>query len=93
MEKVRGRHLTRRRLRTLAPDHPNYHPRYRGDLCSRDTTYYQGTVWLWLLGPFIDVRLKVNHRDRLFGRGLRAELLGKDLREAGVDSISEVVDS
>ena len=41
-------------LRTLSPKHPDYKPKYYGDLRSRDAAYHQGTVWPWLLGPFID---------------------------------------
>src|SRR5256886_13116597 len=50
-------------LRTLSPDDPNYKPIYGGDLRSRDGAYHQGTVWAWLIGPFIDAWLKVHpHR-------------------------------
>jgi glycogen debranching enzyme len=42
------------RLRTLAPAHADYKPRYYGDLRARDAAYHQGTVWPWLIGPFID---------------------------------------
>jgi len=46
-----------------------------------------------LLGPFIDAWLKVSPGDRLFARGLLAEMLERHLREAGVGSISEVIDA
>ena len=46
-------------LRTLSPAHPEYKATYDGDLRSRDAAYHQGTVWPWLLGPFIDAWLKV----------------------------------
>ena len=45
-------------LRSLAPDHPDYKPRYDGDLRARDAAYHQGTVWAWLIGPFIDAWLQ-----------------------------------
>lgn len=52
--------LTPLGLRTLSPSHPDYKPTYDGDLRTRDAAYHQGTVWPWLLGPFIDVLLKVH---------------------------------
>src|ERR1700736_1243238 len=47
-------------LRSLSPKHPDYKPIYGGDLRSRDGAYHQGTVWAWLIGPFIDAWLKVH---------------------------------
>ena len=46
-------------LRSLAPGDPDYKPKYDGDLRARDAAYHQGTVWAWLIGPFIDAWLKV----------------------------------
>src|SRR5207247_2599831 len=46
-------------LRSLAPGHSNYKSRYFGDLRARDAAYHQGTVWAWLIGPFIDAWLRV----------------------------------
>jgi glycogen debranching enzyme len=43
-------------LRSLAPGHSDYKPRHFGDLRARDAAYRQGTVWAWLIGPFIDAR-------------------------------------
>ena len=43
---------------------PDYKPRYYGDLRARDAAYHQGTVWAWLIGPFIDAWLKVHPEDR-----------------------------
>jgi glycogen debranching enzyme len=45
--------LTRVGLRTLAPSDPAYRPRFEGDMRSRDSAYHQGTVWPWLMGPFV----------------------------------------
>src|SRR6185503_17627148 len=56
---VRDALLTPVGLRTLAPSHPDYRPKYFGDLLARDTAYHQGTVWAWLIGPFVDAWLKV----------------------------------
>lgn len=51
-------------LRTLAAAHPDYKPSYVGDLRSRDGAYHQGTVWAWLIGPFIDAWQKVHPGQR-----------------------------
>ena len=47
-------------LRSLSPRHGDYKPKYFGDLHLRDSAYHQGTVWAWLIGPFIDAWLKVH---------------------------------
>lgn len=60
---VRKELLTPVGLRTLSPSHPDYKNTYDGDLRSRDAAYHQGTVWPWLLGPYIDAWLKVYKDD------------------------------
>jgi predicted glycogen debranching enzyme len=79
-------------LRSLAPQHPDYKPRYDGDLRARDAAYHQGTVWGWLIGPFIDAWIKVHPEDRI---GARRFLEGfvHHLGEACLGSISEVFDA
>ena len=52
--------LTPRGLRTLSPQDPNYIGRYEGDPRSRDGAYHQGTVWPWLMGPFITAYVKTS---------------------------------
>jgi len=54
LQAVETRLLTPVGLRSLDPHHPNYKSRYDGDLRTRDGAYHQGTVWAWLIGPFID---------------------------------------
>ena len=56
--------LTPYGLRSLAPSDPQYRGRYTGDGGSRDGAYHQGTVWPWLMGPFITAYIKVNGRKR-----------------------------
>ena len=77
----------------LRSDHPDYKSRYFGDLRARDAAYHQGTVWAWLIGPFIDAWLKVHPEDR----GRRAPLSGgfadAPYGPACVGSISEVFDA
>jgi predicted glycogen debranching enzyme len=92
VETVRGRLLTPVGLRTLAPGHPDYKSRYYGDLRARDAAYHQGTVWAWLIGPFVDAWLKVHPGRRAECREL---LRGFEahLSEACIGSISEVFDA
>ena len=89
---VRERLLTPVGLRSLAPGHPDYKPRYFGDLRSRDAAYHQGTVWGWLIGPYVDAWLRL-HPDR--HREARALVGGFEahLNAACVGSISEIADA
>jgi predicted glycogen debranching enzyme len=79
-------------LRSLARNDPNYKSAYDGDLRSRDAAYHQGTVWAWLIGPFIDAWLKVNPNDR---RGaLRfLDAFRAHLGDACIGTISEIFDA
>jgi predicted glycogen debranching enzyme len=54
---VHDKLLTPMGLRTLAPDDPAYRPRFEGTMESRDSAYHQGTVWPWLIGPFVSAYL------------------------------------
>jgi predicted glycogen debranching enzyme len=84
--------LTSLGLRSLSPDHPDYKPIYSGDLRSRDGAYHQGTVWAWLIGPFIDAWLRVNPDDKKTGRKF-LEVFPHHLGDNGIGSISEVFDA
>jgi predicted glycogen debranching enzyme len=92
LDNVRAELLTPVGLRSLSPNHPDYKARYFGDLRARDAAYHQGTVWAWLIGPFIDAWLRVNPDDRA---GARAQLKGllANLDEACIGSISEIFDA
>ena len=79
-------------LRSLAPGHPDYKARYDGDLRSRDAAYHQGTVWGWLIGPFIDAYLRVYPND-LSGARKMVEGFAPHLNEACIGSISEIFDA
>src|SRR5436309_6988660 len=70
-------------LRSLAPGHPDYKPKYDGDLRARDAAYHQGTVWAWLIGPFIDAWLRVYPEDRAGARNFLKGLVPQ-LNEAGL---------
>jgi predicted glycogen debranching enzyme len=89
---VGRRLLTPVGLRSLAPGEPDYKPSYHGDLKTRDAAYHQGTVWSWLIGPYVDAVLKL-HPDRPGeARALLAGLVAH-LGEACVGSISEIFDA
>jgi predicted glycogen debranching enzyme len=89
---VQDRLLTPVGLRSLDPGHPDYKPTYTGDLRSRDAAYHQGTVWAWLIGPFVDAWLKVHPDDRGGARALLREF-ERRLSEACVGSIAEIFDA
>jgi glycogen debranching enzyme len=86
--------LTPYGLRSLAPSDYQYRGRYQGNPFSRDGAYYQGTVWPWLMGPFLTAYLKVNRRSAKARR--QAEQWLSELRrfmlDEGVGQIPEVFD-
>jgi predicted glycogen debranching enzyme len=92
MDVVRERLLTPMGLRSLAPGEPDYKPTYHGDLRSRDAAYHQGTVWPWLIGPFLDAWIKLHPHDKKGGRRF-LQGLADHLGDACVGSISEVADA
>jgi predicted glycogen debranching enzyme len=89
---ARERLLTPFGLRTLAPGHPDYKAQYYGDLRARDAAYHQGTVWPWLIGPFVDAWLRVHPEDR---QGARRFLEGFEphLNQGCIGSINEIFDA
>ena len=89
---VCARHLlTSYGLRSLAPGEKGYCPRYAGDVVSRDGAYHQGTVWAFLLGPFVRAHYTV-YRDRAAALAMLAPL-ADHLGDFGVGSIAEVFDA
>ena len=86
--------LTPYGLRTLAPSDPQYRGRYTGDGTSRDGAYHQGTVWPWLIGPFITAYVKVNEGSESARRQAEQWLtpLKDHLEDAGLGHISEIFD-
>jgi predicted glycogen debranching enzyme len=75
-------------LRSLAPGDPHYRGRYEGDPRSRDSAYHQGTVWPWLMGPFVTAYSKVH------GAAPESLLAGlrDELRAGGLGHLPEVYD-
>jgi predicted glycogen debranching enzyme len=92
MSVVHDRLLTPYGLRTLDPRHPDFRATYTGDLRSRDAAYHQGTVWVWLIGAYIDAWLRVHPADRAAVRQL-IRGFGPALSDACVGSLSEIYDA
>jgi predicted glycogen debranching enzyme len=96
VDAVERRLLTPLGLRSLAPGEPGYTPRYEGGVARRDPAYHRGTVWPWLIGPFVEAWLRVRgdsaaareEADRRFARPLLAHL-----DEAGLGHVSEIADA
>jgi predicted glycogen debranching enzyme len=92
LDVVRQRLLTPMGLRSLAPGSPDYKPQYFGDRRHRDAAYHQGTVWPWLIGPFVDAWLRAHPGDHDQARGFVEGVLG-NLRDGCVGSINEICDA
>ena len=91
LDVTRERLLTPVGLRSLAPGHADYRERYDGDLRARDAAYHQGTVWGWLIGPWIDAWLRVHPNDLATARGFLSGF-EEHLMEFGTGSIAEIFD-
>ena len=94
VEKVRNHLLTPYGLRTLAASDPQYRGRYHGGPLERDGAYHQGTVWPWLIGPFITAYVKVNGASEA-ARNQASEWLmplKNHLSDAALGHISEIFD-
>jgi predicted glycogen debranching enzyme len=82
--------LTSYGLRSLAPGDPAYHGTYGGDSLHRDSTYHQGPVWTWLMGPYVEAQYRV-YQDADAALQLLAPFQDH-LRDAGLGSISEILE-
>ena len=83
-------------LRSLAPGEPGYVPHYEGDVWHRDSSYHQGTVWPWLIGPFVEawVRVRGNSPEvKKLARQQFLEPLQSHLDQAGLGHVSEIADA
>jgi predicted glycogen debranching enzyme len=87
LETVEASLLTPVGLRSLAPEDPAYKGRYHGEVRERDGAYHQGTVWPWLMGPFVEAWLRVHNRTREARQAARARFLAPML--AGFDRFGE----
>lgn len=83
-------------LRSLATKETAYVPRYEGGVLQRDSSYHQGTVWPWLIGPFVEAWLRVRKNTSEAKAEARARFLPPlydHLHEAGLEHISEIADA
>ncbi len=78
-------------LRTLSPDDPSYVSCYEGNAHQRDACYHQGTVWSWLLGPYIDALAKLGSSPSLLKNVIDNFIY--HLNEACLGSVSEIFDA
>jgi predicted glycogen debranching enzyme len=94
--KVQETLLTPLGLRSLAPGEPGYTRRYEGNPLQRDSVYHQGTVWPWLMGPFVEAWLHVNGNTAETRHKARAQFLKPlmtHLEDAGLGHVSEIADA
>jgi len=79
--------LTPLGLRSLDPADPRFVPTHRGDPGRRDRAYHQGTVWPWLIGPYVDAARRCDQDPAPVLEGLAGHL-----DEWGLGSVSETAD-
>jgi predicted glycogen debranching enzyme len=83
-------------LRTLEREDPEYKPRYQGSGLERDGAYHQGTVWPWLMGPYIDAYLTAFGKtaDTLnYCRGLLEDMEDESRQHGCLGSVAEIYDA
>ena len=96
VDAVEDRLATPLGLRSLAPGEPGYAPRYEGGVLERDRAYHRGTVWPWLLGPFVQAWVRVRGGTREAKRAARQRFLAPiltHLDRAGLGHVSEIADA
>ena len=92
LDVVRERLLTPVGLRSLAPGSADYRARYFGNLRERDAAYHQGTVWGWLIGPWVDAWLRHQPEQRGEARAFLGGFV-EQLDEFGTGSVAEIFDA
>jgi predicted glycogen debranching enzyme len=92
LDTVERRLVTPVGLRSLDPSHPDYKSAYDGDLKTRDGAYHQGTVWAWLIGPFIDAWIRAYPEKAADARRFLTGFVAH-LDEDCVGSINEIFDA
>ena len=96
VDAVGGKLHTPLGLRSLAPGEPGYTPRCEGGVRERDGAYHQGTVWPWLIGPFVEAWLRVRGNTGDAKREGREKFLAPllaHLDDAGLGHVSEIADA
>lgn len=94
LDKVRDKLYTSKGIRSLSPDDPEYCHYYTGNQYFRDKAYHQGTVWSWLLGPYVDcfMRIEGNIVGKLEAKKVIENFI-PHLSEAGIGTVSEIFDA
>jgi len=92
LETVTRELLTPYGLRTLSPRDPRYAGWYEGGAASRDSAYHQGTVWPWLMGPYIDALISIKGRSKAVRSEARELLQPLRSLAAGTGTLPEVFD-
>ena len=96
VDAVERRLVTPLGLRSLAPGEPGYAARYEGSVAARDGAYHQGTVWPWLLGPFVEAWVRVRGGTVAAQRKARRQFLEPllaHLHDAGLGHVAEIADA
>jgi len=96
VETVETNLLTPIGLRSLGPREPAYAPHYEGGVVQRDGSYHQGTVWPWLIGPFVEAWLRIRKGTPQAKAEARERFLGPfrdHMHDAGIGHISEIADA
>jgi predicted glycogen debranching enzyme len=96
VDSVEAHLLTPLGLRSLAPGEPGYAPHYSGGVRERDGAYHQGTVWPWLIGPFVEAWIRVHGSSSETKKEAHDRFLLpilQHLKNAGINHISEVADA
>ena len=95
VDEVERRLITPVGLRSLAQDEPGYVPRYTGGPSQRDAAYHQGTVWPWLIGPFVEAWVRVRGNTTQACQEARERFLKpllEHMNDYGLNHISEIAD-
>lgn len=79
-------------LRSLSPEDPKYHGQYTGNIFQRDSVYHEGTVWAWLLGPYIEAGMKIYGDSYRKDASAMITRFSGHLNEAGIGTVSEIFD-
>jgi len=95
VEKVRSELLTPFGLHSLSPRDLRYVSSYEGSPEKRDSSYHQGTVWAWLMGPFIKAYQKTHPKNATSQRHVKQLIAGfeRHLTESMLGQVSEIFDA
>ncbi len=95
VQAVEAKLLTPLGLRSLAPGEPGFRRRYQGSVLERDSSYHQGTVWPWLMGPFVEAWVRVRGNSAQAKEEAREKFLKPllaHLSQAGLGHLPEIAD-